>query len=1042
MFFVGKLWMKKQSLPTVFCIVLLVSGCTSDKTPRELLFEQVVDTNPRPVEGRLSTSSKYVRWQSPAQALPSLQREEVVPSSDGQRIFRGVQPGPEEWEIAKIHRWGLLALYQGQPARAVPKLEAVVEMKPSASVLSDLAAAYLALAKAGQPWLHIHAITVANRAVELDSSAPFAAFNLALALERMSLVHEAGLAWERYLDFEHDKAWRNEAAERLARLRTPTSMDRWKEAEKKLISATEAGDRSEVDRIASQFPRQVRELLERDLLARWGETAGTPAQDVWLMTAKLIATTLSKAGEPLYVEAIAAIESRSGDVQPLVDGHLAYAQGLELRSDCSQAEPVFYRAEESFLAGDSPLALAARFERLVCVYRRLPSAAARPLATLFSSVEAQGYPTLLAKVEVMLGLCSMMEGQHSRAVSHYQRALRFLASVGDTDTTRVLGMLDESYRILGDREGAWQYRLEALESAVVGGDRRILHAILAGVARDMIRAENPEAARRVLGEMLANARSWSEPGAVAETLIRRIELNLSTGVRERVGADIKACAVALTKFQQPADKRRLGAELAIVTAEHKLSSNPVEALQELAPAVAQFEASGHGLLLPRALLVLARAELETGDLAAAEVSFDRALQVYEAHRGTTWGEWHRITFFATAQQAFDAMIRFQALELNDAWVALNYSEQIRARGLRDHRPTRYEVGGLTELEGRLDRIPQGVAVISYTVLPEVLLIWKLWQGSLDMKVLPYGRAQVAKNVDQLQEALVRHGSPEAVEHVARQAFDHLLRPVLEDLPAETELVFVPDRELYRVPFASLLDQRTGRYVIEDHAVVVVPSLHSYLALQERLASTIPELRSVLAVGNPAFDAGRFSHLPDLPYAEREAVSVAALYPESRLLLKEEATASRILSELPGTDVLHLAAHSLFDPGIPLKSVAATAGPGKRVLRATDLDGELLQGLKLAFLSACDTSPGFPGGDREGVAGFARALLAAGVPSVVATLWKVEDEAAGRLAVAFHRHLQEGASTAQALRQAQLVFLQDQSSAPAYSWVPFQLYLGL
>ena len=72
---------------------------------------------------------------------------------------------------------------------------------------------------------------------------------------------------------------------------------------------------------------------------------------------------------------------------------------------------------------------------------------------------------------------------------------------------------------------------------------------------------------------------------------------------------------------------------------------------------------------------------------------------------------------------------------------------------------------------------------------------------------------------------------------------------------------------------------------------------------------------------------------------------------------------------------------------------------------------------LVVLSACDSGTGaFVRG--EGVLGLARAFLAAGAPTVVASLWKVPDAATRDLMIAFHAHRKRGKPPAAALRAAQ------------------------
>lgn len=993
---------------------------------------------PRPVEGRLSVAVRFAHWD----ASLATHRHDPAPFSDGKdkRVVRGSRPAPGGHAPEELHRVGLLFLYHGKPAQAVSALEAAVERKPSAAVLSDLAAAYLALAEDDQPWLQVDAIAAATRAVEQAPEEPYAAFNLALALESMSLADESSLAWKRYLTLADDREWRQEASQHLARLNETTTRERWQAEKDRAVSAAAAGDAATLTRLARRFPGQMKELIEIELLPAWAADLGTSAADERLAAAKRLAEALAGGGERLDADSIVAIETRANASRALLaDGHQAYARGVGLRGDCSQAMPIFEHARERLAAGGSPLAWAARYQQLVCIYRRRASDAEEPLAELASTLDGLPYPTLSAKIEAMRGLCAMVDGRHSRAVAHYERAVQLLTSVGDPDVARLYGMLDEAYRFLGDRNTAWRYRVEALRGAVAAGDRQVRHAILSVMALDLVGAGRREAARVVLDEMLTNATAWSEPGAAAEVLLRRIQLDIQSQLNDQAAADIASCTRWVQLDQQPADREHLETELMVATAEQELLASPAEALKVMLIAVPRVEAGGDGLLLPRALLGLARARVSLGETEAAKEVFERALQIYETRRAGTVGEGLRISFFSTAQASFDAMIRFQALELGDARAAFAYSERVRARALRD----RLEAGSGTaeapSLDEQLGRIPANVTVIAYTVLPEALLVWHLSQGSLKMQVVPAPRSEVAEVVESLRSAMTGVSSRDAGEAAAARAFDVLLRPALQSLPAETELVFVPDRELHQVPFSALFDKSRRRYLIEDHTCLVAPSLEAYLASQERRPTRKPV--RVLAVGNPAFDRERFPTLPDLPYARREALEVAALYKASVALVGEDATRQRILDGLQGSDVLHLAAHVIVDPRNPLSSFVATADPGRAPLRAADLGADRLAGIQLVFLSACDSAPGFADGDREGVAGLARTFLAAGVPSVVATLWSVDDQAASRLAAVFHARLLAGASPQRALRLAQVSLLSDPSSTP-FAWAPLQLFRGL
>ena len=87
------------------------------------------------------------------------------------------------------------------------------------------------------------------------------------------------------------------------------------------------------------------------------------------------------------------------------------------------------------------------------------------------------------------------------------------------------------------------------------------------------------------------------------------------------------------------------------------------------------------------------------------------------------------------------------------------------------------------------------------------------------------------------------------------------------------------------------------------------------------------------------------------------------------------------------------------------------------------------------LSACETglSAVAPG---EDLVGLARGFLLAGAPSLLVSLWVVDDAATADLMATFYRELLAGARPAAALRHAQLE--QMRQRAHPFFWAPFCL----
>jgi CHAT domain-containing protein len=203
--------------------------------------------------------------------------------------------------------------------------------------------------------------------------------------------------------------------------------------------------------------------------------------------------------------------------------------------------------------------------------------------------------------------------------------------------------------------------------------------------------------------------------------------------------------------------------------------------------------------------------------------------------------------------------------------------------------------------------------------------------------------------------------------------------------------------------------------------------------------------SVLSIGNPTSD-------PYLIPAETEATTVAGLFPNSTLLLREEGTEAAVKGALGAReyDVVHLSTHGLFDPAMPLLSeVALREGGGEDGhLYAGEILGLSLSQTELVVMSACQTalppeiSQDVVVGDE--IQGLGQALFVAGVPTALLTLWDVKAESTGKLMVGFYKSLMSspGHAKAESLAAAQLALLRGDhglSYRHPYYWAPFVMY---
>ena len=186
----------------------------------------------------------------------------------------------------------------------------------------------------------------------------------------------------------------------------------------------------------------------------------------------------------------------------------------------------------------------------------------------------------------------------------------------------------------------------------------------------------------------------------------------------------------------------------------------------------------------------------------------------------------------------------------------------------------------------------------------------------------------------------------------------------------------------------------------------------------------------------------------MPEAEQEVKTLARFYGavNSQVFIGAEAREALVKTEAPKYEVLHFATHGLLDNNNPMFSylvLAQTTGDPNQdgLLEAREIINMDLRA-KLAVLSACQTARGWVGA-REGVIGMSWALFVAGVPTTVASQWKVDSASTTSLMIDFYRQLtmrranpklREG--KAEALRQAALGLLRSERYRHPFYWAGF------
>ncbi|MCL1468301.1 CHAT domain-containing protein [Argonema galeatum A003/A1] len=275
----------------------------------------------------------------------------------------------------------------------------------------------------------------------------------------------------------------------------------------------------------------------------------------------------------------------------------------------------------------------------------------------------------------------------------------------------------------------------------------------------------------------------------------------------------------------------------------------------------------------------------------------------------------------------------------------------------------------------------------------------------------------------------------------KQLHQLLIQPIADLLPENPEdrVIFVPQESLFLVPFAALQDA-SGKYLIEQHTISIAPAIQ-VLDLTHKQRQQVSE-NDVLVVGNPTMPSipGKSGEppqqLPSLPGAEREATAIATLL-NTQAITGDRATKASIVQKMSNARIIHLATHGLLDDfrqlGMPGAIALAPSGKDDGLLTSSEIL-KLKLNAELVVLSACDTGRGKITGD--GVIGLSRALIAAGVPSVIVSLWSVPDAPTAELMTEFYRQLQKNPDKVQALRQAMLATIKNHPDPK--NWAAFTL----
>ncbi len=258
-------------------------------------------------------------------------------------------------------------------------------------------------------------------------------------------------------------------------------------------------------------------------------------------------------------------------------------------------------------------------------------------------------------------------------------------------------------------------------------------------------------------------------------------------------------------------------------------------------------------------------------------------------------------------------------------------------------------------------------------------------------------------------------------------YDLLLGSALKDINKE-KIIIVPYGPLHYLPFAALYDGE--KHLVDRHTLIVDPSASVLKYILEKRKGVGG---CMIALGNPN------TEFKSLPYAEEEVSDIKDVMGSGDTYMKDKATETVGKEKFADYNVVHLACHGSFNEAEPLMSslylAKDDANDGR--LMVYELFGLDLTKSSLVVLSACDTGISkVMTGDE--LIGLSRGFIFAGTPSLLATLWEVDDKSTSDLMVEFYKNLKSGMAKPEALRRAQLWLKSQKGYESPYYWAPFEM----
>ncbi|HUV14024.1 MAG TPA: CHAT domain-containing protein [Acidobacteriota bacterium] len=800
------------------------------------------------------------------------------------------------------------------------------------------------------------------------------------------------------------------------------------------------------------------------------------AESAYTEALRLRRSVGDRLGEAATLRALGHIYSNLGEKQNALNHYDEAGQLFELFGNRRESAKLLNGMGQIYLdLGRTETALE-YFNRALSLFREL------------------GVPQAEGITLVEVARCNYLLGRNDKALELYHRALAALTVSADQRTqASVLSGIGRIYESFGDIDQAFEYYERALAVNTAVRDPRETAYDLNDLGLIHFKQRKLLQAVDCFEQALLLNRQVGDQYGESLTLFHLAQV-------ERERQNLAKATARIEDSLRLAESLRAGIAGHELRSSYSASVHDrYEYYVELLMTLQRKDPSGGYSALAFQASERARARSLLDSLAEAGVEIRRGIDpaLLERERALK----RKLNAEAQRQEGIpvDAEAERRAVSQEIGRLALAYEQLqalIRSRspeyaGLTQPRPL-----SLSQVQENL--LDEDTILLEYALGEERSYLWAVSKGGFECHELPQ-RSQIREQALRLHELLTAR-QPRPAETVrerrlrirkaeseywqeASQLSQLLLGPVASKL-SNKRIVVVGEDAISSLPFAALPEPRgedvqSSVPLIVEHEVVRLPSASVLTFLRTDEEVRPPAEKWVAVFADPVFDsddprvkqpsdlhpqsevslepilrslrgqtlsADGAGGTPRLPATLMEAEAILALVPAESSTIATGFMATRSLAMDPALSHyrwIHFATHAVVHhehpelSGVILSMVDKEGNLEDGSLRLHDIYNLNLPA-ELVVLSACDSATG-KWVKGEGLVSLVRGFMYAGASRVVASLWKVDDQATKELMVHFYRGMvEENLSAAAALRQAQLALWNEQSWRSPFFWGAFVL----